>query len=148
MRRSAAQKIELIPDEDDPEVMRLQLVILESLVIRRDILADTTQGSTRTRLLVKDGDEIEPGAVVTRTEILSKDGGIVGGIHAGAEVLRRLLVVRDADQITIPLELPPGVAVNLQPGQEVINNQLKGAGALFEPPLVVQDLCIDCVNLL
>jgi DNA-directed RNA polymerase subunit beta' len=68
------------------------------------VVADATQGSTRTRLLVKDGDEIEPGAVVTRTEILSKDGGIVGGIRSGAEILRRLLVFRDADQISIPLE--------------------------------------------
>jgi len=43
--------IELVADED-PEIKRLQLVILESLVIRRDIAADT-QGSTATRLLVE-----------------------------------------------------------------------------------------------
>ena len=115
-----AADIELLPDEDDPEVMRLQLVILESLVIRRDVEADATQGSTRTRLLVKDGDEIEPGAVVTRTEILSKDGGIVGGIRSGAEILRRLLVVRDADQLMIPLDIPAETELNLKPGDLVV----------------------------
>ncbi|MGB3403216.1 MAG: DNA-directed RNA polymerase subunit beta' [Microcoleaceae cyanobacterium] len=115
-----AADIELLPDEDDPEVMRLQLVILESLVIRRDVIADATQGSTRTRLLVKDGDEIQPGAVVTRTEILSKDGGVVGGIRSGAEILRRLLVVRDADQLMIPLDIPAGSEIDLKPGQLVV----------------------------
>jgi DNA-directed RNA polymerase subunit beta' len=126
-----AADIELIPDEDDPEVMRLQLVILESLVIRRDVVADATQGSTRTRLLVKDGDEIAPGAVVTRTEILSKDGGIVGGIRSGAEILRRLLVVRDADQVSIPLDLPAETELNLQPGQLVVEGMEVAPGVIF-----------------
>ena len=64
-----AADIELITDENDPEIQRLQLVILESLVIRRDIDADATQGSTSTSLEVVDGQTIEPGAVVARTRI-------------------------------------------------------------------------------
>ncbi|BAI90591.1 DNA-directed RNA polymerase subunit beta' [Arthrospira platensis NCB002] len=115
-----AADIELIPDEDNPEIMRLQLVILESLVIRRDIIADSTQGSTRTRLLVHDGQEIEPGAVVTRTEILGKDGGVVGGIRSGAEILRRCLIVRDTDMITIPL--PAGVTPTVKVGELVVED--------------------------
>jgi DNA-directed RNA polymerase subunit beta' len=52
--------IELVPDEDDSDLMRLQMVILETLVIRRDVIADQTQGSTVTHLLVEDGQQIEP----------------------------------------------------------------------------------------
>jgi DNA-directed RNA polymerase subunit beta' len=96
-----AADIELMADETDPEVMRLQLVILESLVIRRDIAADQTQGSTTTRLLVADGDQIAPGAVIARTEILSKEAGEVRGLRAGSESVRRLLVVRAADLVTL-----------------------------------------------
>jgi DNA-directed RNA polymerase subunit beta' len=96
-----AADIELIPDETDPEIQRLQLVILESLVLRRDVAADQTQGSTLTRLLVKDGDQIAPGAVVARTEILSKEAGEVRGIREGSEAVRRILVMRPADQIVI-----------------------------------------------
>ena len=92
-----AADIELVPDETDPETMRLQLVILESLVVRRDMAADQTQGSTQTRLLVKDGDQIAPGAVVARTEILCKESGQVRGIREGGEAIRRVLVMRDAD---------------------------------------------------
>ncbi|WP_338038386.1 DNA-directed RNA polymerase subunit beta'' [Neosynechococcus sphagnicola] len=96
-----AADIELVPDETEPEVMRLQLVILESLVVRRDIAADPTQGSTHTRLLVEDGHEIKPGAVVARTEIQCKEPGEVQGIREGAEAIRRILVVRDADKMQI-----------------------------------------------
>ena len=92
-----AADIELLPDETEPDVMRLQLVILESLVIRRDIAADTTQGSTHTRILVKDGDQIAPGAVVARTEIQCKAEGEVQGIREGSEAIRRILVVREED---------------------------------------------------
>ncbi|MDY7022103.1 MAG: DNA-directed RNA polymerase subunit beta', partial [Cyanobacteriota bacterium] len=113
-----AADIELIPHEEDPELMRLQLVILESLVIRRDIIADATQGRTRTRLLVKDGDEIEPGSVVTQTEILCKEGGIIRGLRTGAEIVRRILVVREADQMNI--DLAAGVKANVKAGQLIV----------------------------
>jgi len=95
--------IELVPDEQDESVMRLQMVILETLVIRRDIVADQTQGSTLTRLLVEDGQQIEAGAVVARTEIQCKEAGEIRGIRSEGEAVRRLLVVRDADRIQIPL---------------------------------------------
>ncbi|MDX2096548.1 MAG: DNA-directed RNA polymerase subunit beta' [Leptolyngbyaceae cyanobacterium bins.59] len=96
-----AADIELVADETNPEVMRLQLVILESLVIRRDVAADQTQGSTNTRILVKDGDQIAPGAVVARTEIQCKEAGEVRGIREGSEAIRRVLVVRSADQMVV-----------------------------------------------
>lgn len=103
--------IELIPDEDDPEIQRLQLVILESLVLRRDITADATQGSTNTRLLVEDGQEIPPGAVVARTEIQSKEAGEVRGIREGAEAIRRILVLRESDSFTLTSSEKPHVKV-------------------------------------
>ena len=96
-----AADIELVADETDPEVLRLQLVILESLVIRRDISADTTQGSTNTELLVSDGQQIGPGDVVARTQIQGKEAGEVQGIREGVEAIRRIIVVREADQVTL-----------------------------------------------
>ncbi|MGD1948070.1 MAG: DNA-directed RNA polymerase subunit beta' [Leptolyngbyaceae cyanobacterium] len=96
--------IELIPDQDNPEIQRLQLVILETLVIRRDIAADQTQGSTQTRLLVEAGQEIQPGAVVARTEIQAKEAGEVRGIRKDVDSVRRILIVRDSDLVTVDLE--------------------------------------------
>lgn len=106
-----AADIEVIPDETNTERSRLQLVILESLVVRRDIAADQTQGSTHTRLLVEDGQQIEPGAVVARTEINSKQAGEVQGIRKGAEAIRRILLVTDADLLEIEMRENPTVAV-------------------------------------
>ena len=118
--------IELVSDEDavDSSDMRLQLVILESLVIRRDTAADPLGGSTTTRLLVDDGDEIAPGAVVARTEIQCKEAGEVRGIKEGAEAIRRVLVVRNADRITVPVEAPPKVKV----GNLIVATDLLAAG--------------------
>jgi DNA-directed RNA polymerase subunit beta' len=104
-----AADIELVTDPDNPEIQRLQLVILESLVIRRDIAADATQGSTQTSLQVKDGDTIAPGAVVASTQILSKEGGIVRGVQKGTEAVRRCLVLRQSDMVTINTGVQPTV---------------------------------------
>jgi len=118
--------IELVSDEDavDSSDMRLQLVILESLVIRRDTAADPLGGSTTTRLLVDDGDEIAPGAVVARTEIQCKEAGEVRGIKEGAEAIRRVLVVRNADRITVPVDVPPKVKV----GNLIVATDMLAAG--------------------
>ena len=104
-----AADIELIADPEDPEIQRLQLVILESLVVRRDITADATQGSTQTNLEVVDGETIEPGAVVARTKILCKEGGIVRGVQQGAETVRRCLVLRANDLVTVNTNVLPTV---------------------------------------
>ncbi|HAZ44706.1 MAG TPA: DNA-directed RNA polymerase subunit beta'' [Cyanobacteria bacterium UBA11369] len=141
-----AADIELVPDEQDPDVMRLQLVILESLVIRRDVAADATSGSTHTRLLVEDGDRIAPGAVVARTEIQCKESGEIRGIREGGEAIRRVLVVREADKLAIATgtakpkvkpgdllvagsEVAPGVEIP-ESGQvvKVFNQQSSGSG--------------------
>ncbi|MEH1864934.1 MAG: DNA-directed RNA polymerase subunit beta'' [Nostoc sp.] len=106
-----AADIELVEDTEDPEVQRLQLVILESLVIRRDITADATQGSTQTTLEVHDGLTIAPGSVVARTQILCKEGGEVRGVRKGTENVRRCLVLRDADRLTINTSTQPKVKV-------------------------------------
>jgi DNA-directed RNA polymerase subunit beta' len=95
-----AADIEFIPNDTDPGSLRLQLVILESLVIRQDNSGDPAHSNSRTRLLVNDGDRIDPGAVVARTEILCKKPGQIRGIRKGSEVVRRLLVVTEADCIT------------------------------------------------
>ncbi|MBD2344257.1 DNA-directed RNA polymerase subunit beta'' [Anabaena subtropica] len=104
-----AADIELIPDPEDADVQRLQLVILESLVLRRDIAADATQGSTQTSLEVQDGQTIVPGSVVARTQILSKEGGIVRGVQKGSEAVRRCLVLRHSDMATLNISSQPKV---------------------------------------
>jgi DNA-directed RNA polymerase subunit beta' len=112
--------IELVPDLNDEEVLRLQLVVLESLVVRRDVVADQTQGSTQTQLLVEEGQQIEPGAVVARTAIQCKETGEVRGIRKGVEAIRRLLIVREADRLTLSTQ---GQAAVVSVGDLVVAGQ-------------------------
>ncbi len=112
-----AADIELVPDEDNPDVSRLQLVILESLVIRRDTAADPLGGSTHTEPLVTDGQQIAPGAVVARTEIRCKHPGEVRGIREGEELVRRVLVIRDLDRITVETA---GATASIKVGQLIV----------------------------
>ncbi|OKH19228.1 DNA-directed RNA polymerase subunit beta' [[Limnothrix rosea] IAM M-220] len=102
--------IELQEDPTDADIQRLQLVILESLILRRDSDSDPLGGQIKTRLMVKDGDELEPGAVVARTEIQCKEAGEVRGIRSGEEAIRRLLLVRDSDRHTIKINGKPKVS--------------------------------------
>ncbi|AFY94036.1 DNA-directed RNA polymerase subunit beta' [Chamaesiphon minutus] len=111
-----AADIELIKDEDTGE-LRLQLVILESLTIRRDTAGDNLGGSTYTEALVTDGQQIAPGAVVARTEIRCKHHGIVRGIRQGAESVRRVLVVRDTDRTLVETN---GVKPTVKVGKLVV----------------------------
>ncbi|MCC3570943.1 MAG: DNA-directed RNA polymerase subunit beta'' [Microcoleus sp. PH2017_40_RAT_O_B] len=128
----ASQELALVEGEEVPapsRIFRLQLVILESLVIRRDVSADPTQGSTHTRLLVEDGQSIAPSAVVARTEILCKEAGIVRGIREGqGEPIRRLLVMRDADSVTVSVAGTPEVS----PGQLLVAGTEVAPGVILE----------------
>jgi DNA-directed RNA polymerase subunit beta' len=127
-----AADIEILADEQDPDISRLQLVILETLVVRRDVAADQTQGSTKTRLLVEEGQQIDPGAVVARTEIKAKQGGKVRGIRSGSEATRRILVVTSDDLIMVKV---PGKAVTVSEGE------LLRAGDEVAPGITVEDSC-------
>ncbi len=100
-----AADIEFLPDEENPNLLRLQMVILESLVIRQDV-AEPGHGNVITRILVSDGDQIDPGSVVARTEILCKQAGEVHGINESGESVRRVLLVTDANRLTVACAHP------------------------------------------
>ncbi len=160
-----AADIEFVEDEVDPNVLRLQLVILESLIVRQDIAADPTQGSTLTKILVADGEQIAPGAVVARTEILCKQAGMVRGIREGEELIRRILLVTDEDlhkiscsdaQVHVDAlvrsgdDLSPGVTstesgqvVGVEPGFVTIR---RGRPYLVSPGAVLQIAHADLVQ--
>ncbi|MEO0756896.1 MAG: DNA-directed RNA polymerase subunit beta' [Cyanobacteria bacterium J06648_16] len=130
--------------KEDGDITRLQLVILESLVIRRDVAADQTQGSTRTRLLIEAGQVIEPGAVVARTEILCKEAGEVRGIRDDLESIRRLLVVRDSDRQVIGLN---GQSASVKVGDTLVDGQTIADGIVSEESGQVVAVSDDAVTL-
>ena len=123
--------IELQPDEEDPDTKRLQMVILESLVLRRDTDVDPHSGEIQTRVLVEDGQEIAKGATIARTEILCRSAGEVQGIREGAEAIRRVLIVRDSDLITHELDTPQS-ELNYKTGDLLVSGSKLAAGVTLE----------------
>jgi DNA-directed RNA polymerase subunit beta' len=115
-----AADIELLPDEA-AGCLRLQLVILESLVLRRDLDADPLGGKVQTKVLVRDGETIPPRAVVARTEIQCQEAGVVQGIRRGFEAVRRILILRDADLVarSVPGQALVGAGDLLVAGSEL-----------------------------
>ena len=97
--------IELKPDPENPEIQRLQMVIIEALVLRRDTDADPHSGDIETRVLVEDGQEIARGETIARTEIICQSSGTVRGIREAGEAIRRILIVRELDQVTYELNI-------------------------------------------
>ena len=97
--------IELKADAEDSEIQRLQMVVIESLVLRRDTDADPHSGEISTRVLVTDGQEISSGETIAQTEIKCQTAGEVRGIREGGEsAIRRILIVRESDRATHELE--------------------------------------------
>jgi DNA-directed RNA polymerase subunit beta' len=101
--------IELLPDENQEDCFHLQIVVLESVMLRREL---ELEPNIKTRELVKDGDEIKSGAVVACTEILCQEPGIVRGIKEGVAAIRRVLVVRNSDLLKVETDKPPTVKLN------------------------------------
>ncbi|MDG1059511.1 MAG: DNA-directed RNA polymerase subunit beta'', partial [Synechococcus sp. cluster3_bin.96] len=99
---------------------RLQLVILESILVRRDTISDSSHGSTHTELQVEDGQSIKAGDVVATTQILCKQAGVAEMPEATEEEpVRRLIVERPEDTITIKTSGAPVVTV----GQRVVDGE-------------------------
>ena len=112
--------VEAVPDKRAKTIERLQLVILESILVRRDTISDSSHGSTHTELQVEDGQSIKAGDVVATTQILCKQAGVAEMPEATEdEPVRRLIVERPEDTITINTSGAPIVTV----GQRVVDGE-------------------------
>jgi DNA-directed RNA polymerase subunit beta' len=117
--------VERAPDKRAKTISRLRLVILESILVRRDTMSDSSHGSTHTDLQVEDGISVKAGDVVATTQILCKQEGVVQLPEATeAEPVRRLIVERPEDTTTISTSGKPSVAV----GDRVVDGDLLASG--------------------
>ncbi len=104
--------VEIIPDKKDKNTNRLNLVILESILVRRDTISDSSHGSTHTELQVKNNALVKAGDVIATTQILCKEEGIVQmPTPQDEEPIRRLIVEREEDKIIIKTNGKPTVKI-------------------------------------
>ncbi len=121
--------VERVPDRRAKTIERLQLVILESILVRRDTISDSSHGSTHTELQIEDGQSIKAGDVVATTQILCKQEGVAQMPEATeSEPVRRLIVERAEDTVTINTSAKPVVTV----GQRIVDGDLLAEGQLVD----------------
>ncbi|WP_269608857.1 DNA-directed RNA polymerase subunit beta' [Prochlorococcus marinus] len=113
--------VEVFEDSSSKSINRLKLVILESILVRRDTTSDSSHGSTHTELQIENAQLVLAGDVVATTQILCKQEGIVQLPDAiDGDPVRRLIVERDEDTITIDSK---GTTL-LKVGQRVVDGDL------------------------
>jgi DNA-directed RNA polymerase subunit beta' len=118
--------VEVVPDKRSKTIERLQLTILETLLVRRDTLSDASHGSTHTDLQVADGDTVKKGDVVATTQILCKENGVVQlPDPVDGEPVRRLIVERQDDTRRIELA---GAAPLVGVDQRIVDGDLLAEG--------------------
>jgi len=86
--------VELEPNDVPIEEQNLKIVVLENIIVRKDV-EDVTRGksSLQTELLVKDGQTIEPKTPVSKTQVLSRNDGKVSFNEDTEGEIRRLLLI-------------------------------------------------------
>ena len=118
--------VEAVADKRAKTIDRLQLVILETLLVRRDTLSDASHGSTHTELQIEDGATVKSGDVIATTQILCKEDGVVQLPEtADGEPIRRLIVERSGDTRSIDLG---SAQAEVKVGQRVVDGDLLAPG--------------------
>ncbi|MCP9847102.1 DNA-directed RNA polymerase subunit beta' [Synechococcus sp. Lug-A] len=118
--------VEVVPDKRAKTIERLQLVILETLLVRRDTLSDASHGSTHTKLQVEDGMAVKSGDVVATTQILCKENGLVQlPDPVDGEPVRRLIVERAHDTKDVDCG---SAAIAVTVGQRLVDGELLAEG--------------------
>ena len=117
--------VEKAPDKRAKTISRLRLVILESILVRRDTMSDSSHGSTHTELQVEDGVSVKAGDVVATTQILCKQAGLAQLPEATeADPVRRMIVERPEDTTTLSTSGKPVVSV----GQRIVDGDALAEG--------------------
>ena len=81
----------------------LRIVVLENLIVRREMEGSSKASSLQTELLVKDGETIEPKTPVAKTQVLAMHDA-VASIKSEEEEARRLLLISKSSEITVSVK--------------------------------------------
>ncbi|MBQ9688846.1 hypothetical protein IJV79_04340, partial [bacterium] len=81
----------------------LRVVVLETLIVRREQESSVLSSSMQTELLVKHGQVIEPKTPVAKTQVLAVNDGIAS-VKNDKEEMRRLLLLSDKYVEVVPIK--------------------------------------------
>jgi DNA-directed RNA polymerase subunit beta' len=94
--------IEFIPSTDT-DACKLKLIVLESLIIRKDTFGEINKKFTYTQLSVQDGEQIVAGTKVAETTLFCRSEGEIRHISSNSRATRKILILTKENQRTILL---------------------------------------------
>jgi len=77
----------------------LRIVVLENLIVRREMEGSSKASSLQTELLVKDGETIDPRTPVAKTQVLAVNDAVASIKDTEEDVRRLLLISADAETV-------------------------------------------------
>ena len=81
----------------------LRIVVLENLIVRREMEGSSKTSSLQTELLVKDGETIDPKTPVAKTQVLAMHDA-VASIKNEEEEARRLLLISESSETVVSVK--------------------------------------------
>ena len=81
----------------------LRIVVLENLIVRREMEGSSKASSLQTELLVKDGETIDPKTPVAKTQVLALNDA-VASIKNEEEDARRLLLISESSETAVSVK--------------------------------------------
>jgi DNA-directed RNA polymerase subunit beta' len=81
----------------------LRIVVLENLIVRREMEGSSKTSSLQTELLVKDGETIAPKTPVAKTQVLAIHDA-VASIKSDDEDVRRLLLISESSETSVKVK--------------------------------------------
>ena len=77
----------------------LRIVVLENLIVRREMEGSSKASSLQTELLVKDGETIDPRTPVAKTQVLAVNDAVASIKTDDEEVIRLLLISNSSETV-------------------------------------------------
>jgi DNA-directed RNA polymerase subunit beta' len=81
----------------------LRIVVLENLIVRREMEGSSKSSSLQTELLVKDGETIAPKTPVAKTQVLAMHDA-VASIKSDDDDVRRLLLISESSETVVSVK--------------------------------------------
>lgn len=111
-------RVEFDPKDAPIEEQNLKIVVLDNLIVRREIVDPTrATTATQTQLLVVDGQYIDPKTPVAKTQVLAEHTGKVNfNVSEDPKDLRRILILSPEQKVKVQV---PSKKVIVKPGDLV-----------------------------
>nr|YP_010336952.1 RNA polymerase beta'' subunit [Madagascaria erythrocladioides]QUE28986.1 RNA polymerase beta'' subunit [Madagascaria erythrocladioides]UNJ16537.1 RNA polymerase beta'' subunit [Madagascaria erythrocladioides] len=98
---------EFVKDQNSLHDFKMQLLLVEDLLIKQEIPDNFRETNKITRILVQNNQLVKKGSVIAKTEILCANTGLIEEVTSDSSKSRRIGILTEADKVNIVKPLTP-----------------------------------------